>query len=1035
MVRRLSLLSYLVAGVAMLPLSAVSAADVTARANTMDDYTRIVLDFEKTPSYIADQKSSSLKLTFQNESDLSSAAKSITSAPRVASVLANDKKNIQFTFSNPKEIRHFTIGNRVIIDVYGDQTTADQKTPEQKIEDKPVTATASEEKKADETKLAVKEDIKTETPEPKIDKGAALMTIESITDIQLAVYQSGSLLNIVVNQPNFAPAPQITGDKSIIEKTGNVDIKNFLNATMFGVKIPSGTVARAEGGGKKWRIILSSSDKNESSPISLSRAGEQLVWAVPNTGAPLTVTDPESGDDVKLIPVSTAQSFTGASQNFVDMKLLPSQVGMAFVPKRDNVNVTTKPDKVIIGDGQSLSISSKINPTKTETLPPKDEPKSKDDQAPKTEAELTAGETLPTEGDEASKQKPVAVTDTTRYFDLAKWQQGGIKKLESNRQNLLNDFLKKPIAQQADTLISLVKLEIANGMGAEARGYLDYATALVPELEPTPTVMALSGAVETLMGHDDDAFALFTNEKLANNAEIQMWRAVSLARLEDWAQAGENMPAYPVVLETYPPVTQIPLGLTLAEIALRNGNPRDADKILELISKQDKSMSDADHAAMAYLRGESDRQKGKVAEAKKFWEPLATGTDDLYRVKAGLSLTNLQLDKKEITPDEAIDRLEGFRYTWRGDELETAVNFRLGRLYIEKGDAVKGLNTLRQAASLSPQSEQATQITELMKTTFKDLFLTEKINDISPVDAVTVYEEFTELTPADDEGSQILEKLSSRLVDVDLLPRAAAMLQKKIDQGATGLNGAETAARLADILVMDKNADKAIEALNKADELLKDVPVDQSAKVKKQMAMLRAQAYGIQKKPDQAYEALSLLAQDEDVLRLRADIAWDNERWQDSADALEALVQKSDLSPSRPVTDDQAELLLNWAIALHKAENKFVLADIRDRFSTAMAASPYNEKFEIVTRSKQNSVVVDRASIDQIISEVDMFKKAGENVTKTEPAVGVPTDAEKAAVSAESNATPEEPAVDQGEADVAGADGAAGNEGSNTSAP
>ncbi len=557
MVRRLSLLSYLVAGVAVLPMSAWASGNVTARANAMEDYTRIVLDFEKTPSYIADQKSSSLKLTFQNESNLSAAAAQMASAPRVKSVSAPDGKNIQFSFTSAKDIRHFTIGNRVIIDVYGDTAQAtkslasesksqdeksektadkDEKLPIDKKESKEIAEKNSETPKEQSKDINEKIDDKKENV-VEVPKGAAMAPVQSVSDIMMAVYQTGNAVTIVVNQPDFKSAPIWAGDDDITKKISSPKIQSLPNATAFSYTIPAGMNVRAEGGGSNWRILLSPKNDMSGKPTPISRVGSQLEWKAPNAGQVIQLTDPMTGDDVSVIPVSTSSLYTGLTQNFIDVKSLPASVGAAFIPKRDQLNIVTKADKVVIGDGQTLSLSSSIKePAPTEASKTEsDEATKQSDEVPKTEAELTGDETIPDAAQEMPKDEPVVATDNTRYFELTKWQQGGVKKLESNRQNLLKNFLKKTVAEQADTLISLAKLEIANGMGAEAIGYLDYAVALVPELEPTPTVTALYGASELLIGHNDDAFQKFADEKLAKNAEIQMWRAVALARLEDWA--------------------------------------------------------------------------------------------------------------------------------------------------------------------------------------------------------------------------------------------------------------------------------------------------------------------------------------------------------------------------------------------------------------------------------------------------------------------------------------------------------------------
>ena len=1030
------LIAGLLAGVSLFPLSVQAAGTASVRANVNDEYTRIVFDFDAPPSYLTTQTQNSITLKFQNDVNVSS-LNAISSEARIDSAKALDARSLKIEFDNAKEVRHFAIGNRVIVDVYGDKTQnenpkADKPKSEQSIVEpdktKDIQAEKTDVKAKDitvdepvattETKDIIKQD---EVNNDKNVKGAALLSLTAPKQFKLAVYQKNNELNIVVDQADVQLNPQLSGDADLVKALGDVKRHSVSTATLFTYALPTGIKVKVEGGGLLWRIIVADSVSDTPKATLPTRADGALSWAVSKAGQTIKFIDPVSQDQMVVVPSDSGKFLTGDAQNFVDARLLPAFAGMAVIPKRDDVELKTTADAVILTRAQGLNFSA-LPITKTE-LTPNDTPQA-DDQ--KTEETTTDGAI------NSEPKADEAVTDTTRYFDFAKWQMGGIKKIKENREQAMKAFAAKTRAEQADHLLLLAKMELSNGMAAEAKGYLDYAIALVPELAETTTVKSMLGATHALLGHDDIAFQDFADERFKKNAEIQMWRAVTLANLEDWAQAGDNVPDYPILLETYPASLQLPLALSLAEIALRQGDVKNADKILELVAKQDKHLNTSQKAAHDYLRGESDRQKGKLEDAKKFWQPLTTGADDLYRVKAGLSLTNLELETKKITIDEAIDRLEGFRYTWRGDELEIAALFRLGRLYIDKGEPVKGLTMLRQAASLDPQSEQSGVITALMQKTYKDLFLTEQLDALNPIDAVTVHTEFAELSPSDEEGDQIIERLADRLASVDLLPRAASLLQAQIDTRLTGARGAEAAIKLAGIYTQDQKPEKALEVLNKADEFLKPLSVDASAPFKKQIGIARAEAYGQAGKVDEALNALSLLAQDALSLRLRADIAWENERWQDAADAMEELAAQLDISPSRPVDDEQGELLLNWALALHKANNDFVLNDLRERFGAAMAASPLKEKFDMITRPKQNSVLVDRASIDQMMAEVDLFKKAGDVGAVTPQAVDAAASANAPAESkvTEAKTTESKPAPpSQGEADVAGADGEAGKTG------
>jgi tetratricopeptide (TPR) repeat protein len=332
-------------------------------------------------------------------------------------------------------------------------------------------------------------------------------------------------------------------------------------------------------------------------------------------------------------------------------------------------------------------------------------------------------------------------------------------------------------------------MEVANGFGPEALGYLDFAGQLVLELETNPEFLALRGAAYALSGKYDAAFRDFSRSELDPFSEAKYWRSYSLAGLEDWQQAEDVLPPGVSVIAEYPRNIRDTIGLGLTEVALRAGDTERADSLLEILSADEANMPLAHKSALDYLRGESFRQQGNFDSTKELWGELAKGKDDLYRAKAGLALTVLQLEKGEIKPPEAIDRLEGLRYAWRGDGLEVAVNYRLGKAYIDGGEPIKGLSLLRQAASFAPASDQGKQIASYMTEAFRDLFMTEKLAALSPIDALTIFDEFSELSPAGEDGDKLARRLAERLVEADLLPRAENLLQNQIDTRLKGLEG------------------------------------------------------------------------------------------------------------------------------------------------------------------------------------------------------------------------------------------------------
>lgn len=620
---------------------------------------------------------------------------------------------------------------------------------------------------------------------------------------------------------------------------------------------------------------------------------------------------------------------------------------------------------------------------------------------------------LPAYAQEEEKP-PEKKEELSRIYYFDRWEMGGVRALDENQNVLMAAITPKDKNGKVEDLMTLAKLTLANERSYESLGYLKVAGDEMPEIADGLEYRALRGAANALAGKFDQAIEDIADPLLDGYGELKYWRAFTLAGLEDWQQAAQVMPDNFDVLAGYPLQLREPLGLVMTEIALRAGKVPVAEGLLGMLEGNKANMSKARQAAWDYLMGEAQRQLNNKAKAREYWEPLLKSNDDLYRVKAGLSLTKLQLEAADITPAQAIDRLEGLRYLWRGDELETLINYRLGLVYIDNKDYLKGLSVLRNAVSLSPQSKMAQDVAAYMTKTFRDLFMVEGLEGVPPLDAVTIYDEFKELTPAGDDGNKFVELLAERLVGVDLLGRAATLLDHQVTHRLQGPEKARVAVRLAAIRLLDNKPEGAMRALGVAEEAMKEPGPDGKAAPanpgrEREIKLLRARAYSKLKQPDKALEILDSMEKDTIVSRLRADVSWNAGNWEVAADAFQDLLAAEDTSPHRPLTAYQTDLILNRGIALNLSGNRAALANLRERFADGMKQSEKAQLFDVVSRPRQLGLIGSRENVTSLISEVDMFKDfldtyKGEK--KKEEGAAAPAPAESAKPAAEAEKKP-----------------------------
>jgi hypothetical protein len=215
-------------------------------------------------------------------------------------------------------------------------------------------------------------------------------------------------------------------------------------------------------------------------------------------------------------------------------------------------------------------------------------------------------------------------------------------------------------------------------------------------------------------------------------------------------------------------------------------------------------------------------------------------------------------------------------------------------------------------------------------------------------------------------GDAIARRLIDRLVSVDLLDRAAALLEDQVEHRLTGRDKARGAAQLALLRLFDHHPEEALKALDIAVD--KDLP----AELMRQRQQLRARALAELGRND---EALAMLASDtsSDADRLRADIYWRARNWGEAAKVFARIVPP----PAAEATLDQAasQIVLNWAAALTLAGDQKGLDDLRAHYGRAMAASPFADAFRVVAGEPGGSESDPRALANRVaqLGELQSF--------------------------------------------------------------
>ncbi|MGZ9109313.1 MAG: hypothetical protein ACXW4B_10905 [Micavibrio sp.] len=970
---------------------------VNVRTGIHDGYSRLVFDWDEPVTYSAAQTApGAIDIEFQKSAGMNADGVDLQNPKTILGFekLSGEGENLKVRVTIPEgnDFRHFMIGSRVVLDVYGAVKASDAvKPPVVKSVEKPVEKPAApvvaekpkppveekaeeqvEEKKAAPVEQAdvpavpapVVEEKKSEPAAPVLQQAAQgwqphAVTVSSTTATGLAAFIRNGDLWVVLDRSDISVPPQLTGPQkdqfAAFEKTA-ID-----GGVAYRMRLPEGLNVYGEGGGLVWKLNLTPLERT-SRPVVAERSfaqgqnirGGTLFWPMQRVTKVIKIQDPDIGDTILVGTVDGADQYAGPARDYIDFTALETPIGIAIVREADDVEITPT------GSGVQITRPGGLALTRMRDITQK----------------MIEEKVQTPEPDESGDAAP-AIDKMKRIFDFDRWMMGGLTALRDNQQILLSGMGEKDKTGKVQDLLMLAKMNMANDRGQEAVGFLNFAADELPEIVESPEFLALRGAAEALAGKFEVALADLNTPVLKDYGELDYWRAYTLAGLEDWQQAKLAMSKDFDVLLTYPRKIQERLALKLAELSLRSGDSATAEKLLSTLEKDRKFLQPATLAGLNYLIGEKHRQAGEFSQATALWEPLSTRKDDLYRAKASLALTMLQLQTEAIDRAAAIDRLEGLRYHWRGDELEAQINFMLGKMYLEDERYHKGFTILRDATVMSPESDISQEIASFMAESFKNLFLSNKVNEMPPVDAVTVYEEFRELTPPADEGNRLVQRLAERLVDADLLDRAARLLEHQVDYRLTGREGADVGLRLAAIALLNGDAKAAMTALDKsaAGYAALEPKSEEILGKQRETDMLRARALSEMDQVEDALMILNKYPPSPDINRLRADIAWNAGMWQDAAEALQDLVLDEQIDPERALTQKQADLILNRAVALNLAGDRVALSNMRTKFGAAMEKTARSKMFDVVTRQRTGNMSSDRESIAALVAEVDMFKE------------------------------------------------------------
>lgn len=898
---------------AVLTAAIAYAADpVTLRIGEHDSFSRLVFDFETMPTYEAIIRGEMLDVHFPVAHDINLSVLEQDPLQRITDpVMTGDDRGLRLLFRVPSDatLRHFMSGQSLVLDVITQSslqvTQAAQVAPEQ-----------PDETVSPETKTVAAPALEQVTPGQPETKAIPVSLKWAGNSQELAfgwwqetaaaAFVRGTWLWVVFDHQGTFDLEVIrrairagqSGEILAVEAVDEADY-SLLRFHLRGT--PGIGMTRS---GPVWHVRLSQNDVIPRTGLVLERQenqqGPTIFVADRSVGARIHLTDPEVGDRLVIIPLASSSRGLAESRQFVNMELLQSAQGLVVRPLSDDIEIVRFAEGVRLGAPGGLALS----------------------------------------GPQLGKRflhSPGRISQ--RILDIEAWGHGNGGSYSDQEQEMLVALSLAGPAERKAIRWDLARFYIGHGAAAESLAMLTLLSDTDPDIVETPEWRAVHGLALLHLNRPADALVSLMAPELDAESDIWLWRALAArnsGRMSDaltWYNRGREA----TVLHGRPFLTR--LHIAMAEAAFALGS---LDLAADHVGILQNMGLDGTEALMSeYLAGRLAESRGDFATARARYQDAASSFDRALSARARFASVRMESREGALSAKEAVEQLERLRFAWRGDELELDILETLAGYYEEGRDYRKALEALQFAAMAFPDTARSRAIAAHMSQIFATLFLNGGALAFSPLEALALFYDFNELTPLGADGDRMIRNLVDRLVSVDLLDRAAILLEHQVSFRLEGAAQASVASKLGKIYLLDGEPEKALQILRATRQTV--LPDD----VTKDRILVTARALTELKRYEEAIVSLDDI-HDPEADRLRADIYWANTDWP----ALTQITKK--MLGDRYRTGEtlglkERETLIRHTLALSFLDDRSSLALIRARYQPLIRTGDYAGIFDLLT--------------------------------------------------------------------------------------
>lgn len=657
--------------------------------------------------------------------------------------------------------------------------------------------------------------------------------------------------------------------------------------------------------GMAWVLSLGDTMLAPTEPIELSRRRdvEGLFEIAADVERPARVhefRDPVVGDKLKVVTAYPPARGVMRSFDYVDFSALKSVHGFVIKPEHLDVDVAIEDDMAVVTTPGGLTISAF-------------------DRRPALDSGVDA--------------------ETSTFVDLATLEESNLQEFARRRDELIALAAAAEEGPRDAARLRLAQYFIANQFAQEAIGVLHVLEAGLKSEDLLRQVRLTTAIADTVAGRSREAVQILNAAAMSDGADALMWRTIARSEAHDYSGARDDALEAQGIEENYPAWVRNRFRLSAIRAAVETGDAELADRLLEAIDVA--TLDVAEVSLYNLLSGRLDEVQGRTQEAlDTYGQVIAT---DIRPTRAeAIYRTMLVLDQTgKLDLAKATETLSAEAMLWRGNPLEAAMQKLLAELYFRDGAYRLGFETVRQAVAYYPENPPINALRDEAARVFGDLYLNGLADTMPPVEALSLFYDFRNLTPSGAQGDEMIRNLVRRLVKVDLLPQAAQLLEYQIDNRLGGIGKTQVAADLAVIYLADRRPGEALRVLNGT--RLADIP----ASLARQRRILEVRALIDGGRGELALEIMrDMEGRDVDMLRVEAH--WRARRYSRAGELLEALYSAT---PAQDLTHDDRMNIIRAGAGYVLNRDSLGLSRLRAKFSEAMVTAPEWPMFDLVTRT------------------------------------------------------------------------------------